>query len=214
MSKLIFPLFILAALSGLTGYWVYQQPSTTVPRTKAQPNSSQAEQQAEVEAILAGKTVSDRLGHPPLRQAFSEGAYQLVISAEDQWDTPLATGELYRGGEQLWQKALPHQYGPRYVIVSSAGQVLLIDEFINVASPHALTLIGEKGEVVAQHGFQDIQETLDLLPAQLTEKAASGWWVSAPPRLNSTGDKALISTGGTTLEVDLTSGAISRIVDL
>jgi len=151
---------------------------------------------------------SDRLKLPPSRQTFTAGDYRLVILAEDNWETPLTQAELFKDGTALWQKALPHQYGPRFVLISTHGNVLLLDEFINVASPHAITLIDTKGQTIVQHSFTAIQTKLHLSAADLIKQATTGWWISAAPTLIKLKNCATVSTGGTLLAIDLVTGAI------
>ena len=174
---------------------------------------SPAAQPSTIVAIAAtdGNLGGDRLTHPPIRQTFTTGNYRLVISTEDNWKTPLAQAKLFNGDKVLWEKALPHQYGPKFVLIGTQGNVLLLDEFINVASPHAITLIDTKGQAIAQHSFKDIQTTLNLSTADLTEQATTGWWISAPPTLTELGNCAIILTGGTTLTIDLETGTIGPL---
>jgi len=190
------------------------QPETSQPEA-SQPEASQ-------------KLASDQLSHPPINQLFSTGDYRFVVTAINQWQTPDAIGQLYQGDQLLWEKSLPQQYGPRFVVVGSQGQVLLVDEFINVASPYALMLFGIDGEQVVTHSFEDIQQVLSVSPADLTQQAASGWWVSAEPQLaqvdsaqaadrsagqSSTGtfaETVSISTGGTYLSVNLSTGELTH----
>ena len=169
------------------------------------------EQPSTIVAIETDSTASgDRLAHPPVRQTFADDPYQLVIFAEDSWETPLARAVFSQDNDILWEKALPHQYGPKFVSISAQGYVLLLDEFINVASPHAITLIDINGDVVAQHSFKDIEQTLQVSAADLTKQATTGWWITAPPVLNPSGDRATVAAGGTLLNISLTTGEISR----
>lgn len=163
-------------------------------------------------------TSGDRIAHPPVRQTFTaepattasdrSGAYRLVISAEDNWNSPIAKAKLFQGETALWEESLPHQYGPRFVLIGANGNVLLLDEFINVASPHAITLINKKGQTIAQHGFKDIQATLNLPTSELTKQATTGWWISAAPLLIEAGNCAVVPTGDTLLEINLVTGTI------
>lgn len=159
-------------------------------------------------AAADSTTGGDRLAHPPIRQTFTSGTYRLVISTEDNWKTPLTQTKLFKGNTVLWEKALPHQYGPKFVLMGTQGNVLLLDEFINVASPHAITLIDTKGHAIAQHSFKAIQTTLNLSTTDLTKQATTGWWISAAPTLNQLENCATVLTGGTTLSIDLETGAI------
>ena len=157
------------------------------------------------------KIQGDRLAHPPVRQTFTTEPYQLVISAENSWETPLTKAQFFQGETPLWEKSLPHQYGPKFVIVSTRGNVLLLDEFINVASPHAITLIDSAGNTIARHGFKDIQTTLNVSAADLTKQATTGWWISAPPTLIESANCVTVSTGNATLGIDLTTGAMGQL---
>ena len=191
-----------AEVSGSSQGVVSSAPLTKEPRE---------EQPSTIVAIEADSTASgDRLAHPPIRQTFADEPYQLVIFAEDSWETPLARAVFSQSDDILWEKALPHQYGPKFVSISAQGYVLLLDEFINVASPHAITLIDTNGKVVAQHSFKDIERTLQVSAADLTKQATTGWWISAPPVLNPSGDRATVAAGGTLLDINLTTGEISH----
>lgn len=196
MPKLLFSLLIVAAIASAVIFWPTQKLSSALT-----PQAISTD----IEPAIA----TDRIALPPVRQTFDNGPYQLVISTKDQWQTPVTIGQLYEGSTLRWQTDLPHEYGPRFALISPAGQVLLLDEFINVASPYALTLINPAGEVVVQRSFDNVQKALDISPATLTQQATSGWWISAPPQLNARGDHALVQTGGTTLEIDLTTGELS-----
>lgn len=195
VPKLLFSLLILVAIASAVIFWPTQKLSSDPTARTVATNIEPA--------------ATDRIALPPVRQTFTNGPYQLVISAEDQWQTPTTTAQLYEGSTLRWQTDLPHEYGPRFALVSPSGQVLLLDEFINVASPYALTLINPAGEVVMQRSFDTVQKALDVSPAALTQEATGGWWISAPPRLNASGNRALVQTGGTTLEINLTTGELS-----
>ncbi len=179
-------------------------------RQRVPPALSSAARPSTIIAVAPANSNADgdRLTHPPIRQAFTFGPYQLVISAEDNWKTPLTQAEFFKGDTVLWKKALPHQYGPKFVLIGTQGNVLLLDEFINVASPHAITLISTQGQVIAQHSFKDIHTTLNLAAADLTQQATIGWWISAAPTLITSENRATVRTGGTTLTIDLETGAI------
>ena len=169
--------------------------------------------------LPTGAMASDQLVHPPISQSFETGDYRFVVTGADEWQTPVATGQMYQGDSLLWEKPLPQQYGPRFVVVGERGQVLLVDEFINVASPYALMLLDAAGEPVATYAFEDIQQVLSVSAADLTRQATSGWWVSAAPQLrqledSTAGEAVLISAGGTYLVVNLSAGELASYEDL
>lgn len=171
--------------------------ATTVSDSVGMPDTPTAE--------LTG----DRLRHPPVRQSYENGAFRLTIEAIDGWETPSAIAQLYEGNVLRWQQSLPHEYGPRFAVVGRQGQVLLLDEYINVASEYAIALYSPKGEQIAQYSFDDISQTLDIPAAQLTRWATSGWWISAAPSSTAVTDQVTVQTGGTALIIDLSTGTLT-----
>ena len=158
---------------------------------------------------------TDRIKLPAEHQSFEAGTYRLEIVSESEWRSPTPKATLYSGGVRLWEKEIPHQYGPRFALVTSEGQVVLFDEYINVASPRAIALINTAGDTAATYSFDDIAAFLkDVSRADLTRQAASGWWISSPPQLDQLEQNALVQTGGTTLQINLTTGKLSRRDDL
>ena len=211
MIKLLFFLVSSSVILALVAFWLAQQPARS-PANLASSKNAQPNVARPVAVETTSETTSlDSLTRPPTRQTFTNGAYQLEITAKDSWRSPSTIGKLYRNGTLLWQKDLPHQYGPRFSMVSPSGQVVLFDEYINVASPYAIALINPTGETTCQYSFDDIKQTLpDVAPADFTRQAASGWWISSLPTLNAAGNFARVETGGTTLELDLATGKLSR----
>lgn len=172
-----------------------------------------------VDVIESDSVSSDSISLPPTKQTFTSGDYQLVIEAAapnstnqlqtDQWQTEAAIAYLNKNDMLQWEKALPHAYGPRFVVLNTDGQTLLLDEFINVASPYAITLISATGKQVAQYSFEDIEATLSLPTASITQQATSGWWISAPPALSQHEEHVFIQTGGRQLMVELVTGELT-----
>lgn len=157
----------------------------------------------------------DFISLPPTHQEFSspDGKYVFVLSAVDNWTSKQAIGELFEGGEggrqSLWTSSLPHEYGPRYVLVSSQGQVLLLDEWINVASRQAVMLLSRENVLLGQHSFDAIQKILAVPRASIVAMAQSGWWIASPPTLNESGETVRVETAGKVLVIDLTNGELS-----
>ncbi|MEM9906941.1 MAG: hypothetical protein AAF921_18135 [Cyanobacteria bacterium P01_D01_bin.44] len=174
----------------------------------------------EVEADLPtdDMTLEDAIALPPETKTYvsENGRYKLEVSTADGWATPQAEGRLYRLDDGaasedetlLWQQPLPQEYGPRFVSVGTEGEVLLLDEYINVASPYAVMVMDLSGEVVAQHSFDDVQAVVDIPRAEMVEQAETGWWISDSPEWE---DDAQVSvaTSGKTLIIDLTNGQLS-----
>ncbi len=205
VSKVLGPLLGGVAIAAIVIAWT----GYVAGNSSAFPDPS-AELSSDAPVIEA----SDRITHPPVRQSTEAAPYELVVAASDEWRSPLANLQLYKSGTLRWQKTLPHQYGPRFSLVTPTGQVLLFDEYINVASPHAITLIDETGTEVAHYSFDDIKQVLAISLAEITQQASSGLWISEIPVLSATGDLASVKTGGTMLEINLTTGELGRRDDL
>lgn len=164
----------------------------------------------------------DRMTLPDSPQTYSSGDYQLVISNADGWRSPTTTAVLYKAGAPLWEKELPHQYGPRFTILSSTGQVALFDEYINVASAYAITILSAQGETISTYSFDDIHRLLQqadqrITRSDITRASQYGWWISAHPYLIQTdgiqtdggyGRYVRVETADTALQIDLSNGVI------
>src|SRR5689334_8370642 len=90
----------------------------------------------------------DGIDLPPAerRVASPTGAFALILKTLDNWKTPLVTASLLRrDGSLVWRLQLPHEHGPRRALVTDDGRVVLVDEWINVISPRALTLLAADG---------------------------------------------------------------------
>ncbi|MGB3203185.1 MAG: hypothetical protein WBA99_19930, partial [Nodosilinea sp.] len=100
----------------------------------------------------------DAIPYPPtLRHEVSPaGTYHLVLTLEQVASGPRrTTANLFEltgdRCQQVWSHRLPHSYGPRLALVSEGGMVVLLDEWINVASPYAIVVLGPDGAIEAQY---------------------------------------------------------------
>ncbi|MEO1592854.1 MAG: hypothetical protein AAFU71_16405 [Cyanobacteria bacterium J06632_22] len=152
------------------------------------------------------------LPQPTRTTATSDGRYSFTVQAERGWESDRVSGRLTRdsavGTQRLWQHDLPHSYGPRFIVVGAQGQVLLLDEFINVASPYAVMLMDRQGDVIAQYSFDDIEAQLGIHRADIVEQAEYGWWMSAPPQVDEAAGTVTVAAAGKMLTIDLTSGQL------
>lgn len=158
----------------------------------------------------------DEMPLPPTEQirVSDDGQYVLEITALDEWASTNAIASLYRnsnsGGERelLWQRSLPHSYGPKYALVGNQGQVVMLDEWINVASPYAVMVIDQNDNLLSQTSFDRLQMLLAVPPHQIVDQAMQGWWISAPPKLNTESVAVTVKTAGKQLIIDLTTGEL------
>ncbi|MCX6629476.1 MAG: hypothetical protein NTW28_17805 [Candidatus Solibacter sp.] len=113
------------------------------------------------------------------------------------------------GGAVVWQRELPHHHGPRRVLVADDGRVLLVDEWINVVSPFALTLIAADGGELAHYSAEQVLSLLAVPRKAITEHARFGPWITDGPTLSADGDWVLFKAGGRSLKLRLADGRIS-----
>lgn len=159
----------------------------------------------------------DRLVTPsPLRYFMSvDGKFRLAVRARDDWKTPFTVATLTRYGQTpgryLWSRALPHEYGPRRALVSTQGEVVLVDEWINIISIHALTVIGPKGKVLRVHEGEDVLALLDVPRREVSAHARVGNWMSAEPVFSEDGRQVILKSAGRELRLDLVDGGLSLV---
>jgi len=158
---------------------------------------------------------SDRITLPDVRREFRSpsGRFAFVVSTRDGWKSLRGTGELFSimGSVHtpLWARELPQQFGPRFVLISDLGTVLMLDEWINVKSQYAVLLIDRNNRTVKQHDADAVQAAVQVPANDIVRMAKHGWWVSAPPSLNSAGDAARVETAGKILTIRLSDGQLS-----
>lgn len=170
--------------------------------------------------ITAGEAVAveiaaDRIMLPPEQREFQSpnGHFALAFSTADHWKTPRGSAGLYRlraaNRQLIWKRELPHHHGPRKVLVSDQGTVLFADEWINVPSRYALTLIGPDNHLLASYSVEQVFAVLGVALREITAHAKLGPWIGSGPDLSLDGKYALIKAGGRTLKVHLSDGKLS-----
>ena len=158
---------------------------------------------------------SDRIALPHARREFTSpsGRFVFVVSTPDAWKSLRAVGELLSitksGRTVLWSRALPQQFGPRFVLVSDAGSVLMLDEWINVKTPYAVLLIDRDHRTVKQYGTDALIEAVRVPARDVVRQARHGWWISALPTQDAAGDGARVETAGKMLTIRFADGALA-----
>jgi hypothetical protein len=152
---------------------------------------------------------NDSITLPPASRVVESmnGAFRFRVYTTDNWRTPFPRGTLSVGsgsGQRVvWQGKLPHQYGPRFTLVTITGDVILLDGRLNIKPTHAVTILSASKGSLVSFSYEDVLRSLKVSPAVLAEKARFGsWWISNKPSLDESGNLALIPAGGKTLIVD------------
>ncbi len=165
--------------------------------------------------ISSRVTANDYVPVPPAREEFFSPArdYLFVLSTPDGWKSRKAVGELFQVAagtrKLLWTRALPQEFRPRYVLVGSQGQVLMVDEWANVKSRYAVMIVNREDRLVAQYDFDAVQRTLGVPVAKVVEMARHGWWIMSPPTLDAPHESARVEAAGKVLSIRLSDGRIS-----
>jgi hypothetical protein len=159
---------------------------------------------------------ADRESLPPPRREFASpnGRCRLVVETRDGWKTPRPQATLQRIGAEgraaeLWSRELPHHHGPRAALVSDAGRVLLVDEWISVTSRFTLVLIDDANRTLVTYDHAAVMAALGATWAELGAHARSGTWISDSPTLAPDQRSARIGAAGRVLRVDLGDGALT-----
>ena len=164
------------------------------------------------ETAACGGQAADRIDVPPIERQFRSlsGGFVLTVNAVDAWKTPFARATLRNAaGAVQWEKQLPHHHGPRRALVTAGGRVLLVDEWINVASKYALTLIARDGTTVAAYSAEQVFTALAVPREAITSHARFGPWIAAGPNLSADGRSADFSAGGKRLSLRLSDGRLT-----
>lgn len=109
----------------------------------------------------------------------------------------------------LWTRELPHRPRPRFFLVGDAGQVVLLDEWLNVRSDLAVTVIDRENRTLAQFDLEAVRATLAVPLAALAPAARHGVWMQAPPLINTQGDAVEVAAANRVLLIKLSDGSLS-----
>ena len=152
----------------------------------------------------------DAIELPPVRREYvsAGGRFRLLIESPDGWRSPQADASLFMGTELLWRTQLEHHHGPRFVLLSPQGQVLLVDEWIRVASRRALQLHALDGRRVVRYSLHELIERLGVTPAQVNQAARFGPWLAAEPQLSTDGSLAQLRLAGRSLWLAMGNGSL------
>jgi hypothetical protein len=162
----------------------------------------------------AAETASDFVAFPPVRrEVVSHGKkHILVLESPDKWKSKYALATLFdetpSGRKRVWQRKLPHEYGPRYAVLGDRGQVTLFDEWINVKSRYAVNVINAEKNLDIVWDFDAVAAKIGVPVASLVETATSGWWIRTPPVIDAAGERAIVGTADKCLVVELDTGEL------
>jgi hypothetical protein len=157
----------------------------------------------------------DTIPYPPVMRHGSSpaGHYHLTLTLVEGTEIRYTMASLFETlGDRcqlVWSRPLPHAYGPRLGLVNDSGTVVLLDEWINVASTRAVVVLGRDGEAIAEHSFDEIVEVTGESRAEVVEQAMQGFWLGGSPAMQADGSHLAIPAAGGELTLDLATGAIS-----
>jgi hypothetical protein len=159
---------------------------------------------------FAAVAANDSITLPPITRVVqsSNKAYSFRIFTTDNWRTPFPQGVLTTGSNAkqplAWRGKLPQHYGPRYVLVTSTGEVILVDGWLNTKPTPAIAILYRGKGSWLSFEFEAVARSLGVPLSLLAEKASLGsWWISGKPYLDTSETRLLIPAGGKTLVVDL-----------
>lgn len=193
----------LTAVTGLLLGPVTVACASSDPKTASDPLTTLAAQN------------TDSIPLPPERieTVSPNRKFALLIESIDGWKSRAAVAKFYRAGPSgktlLWQLLLPQEYGPRFAFVGNEGQVLLLDEWINVESKNAIWLRTLHMEVA--YDFNAVAGLLNLPPRDIVGRAAFGWWISGMPSLVEAGAAVIVPAAGLRIRIGLDNGQLSLL---
>jgi hypothetical protein len=94
-------------------------------------------------------------------------------------------------------------------MVANSGAVVLIDEWINIPSKHALMLVSPMGATLAHYPLDELITTLGVSRRTITEHNGLGIWLSRMPVFNTDESTLMLAAGGRGLSLDMASGSLT-----
>lgn len=153
---------------------------------------------------------NDSIALPPSSRVVesTNRIYRFRIFTTDQWHTPFPQGALTSSSKAklplAWNGKLSQYYGPRFVLVTSNGDVILLDGWLNTKPTPAIAVFYGGRRLWVSFSFEDVRRSLGVPPALLAQKARLGsWWISGKPYLDASESRVFVPAGGKTLIVDL-----------
>jgi hypothetical protein len=164
-----------------------------------------------LQTVAGARMVTDRIDRAPVERktASASGRYTLTVVAVDGWKTPRTSAILTDvTGRVRWRIALPHEGGPRAMLVNDKGTVLFIDEWINVIPRHALMIVAPTGKIIGDHAGETILSMLNVPRRTIGDLARVGPWRSSDAVLAADGQSASLKSGGRTVRISLVDGSV------
>ena len=139
--------------------------------------------------------------------------FEFSVVSTSNWQTPNSRGvlvEINSGKRKIiWQQNLPQQYGPRFILPSDSGQVLLLDDWLNIKSAQAIYIIHPFSGSKTAYSFDQIIKQSGFSASTLTAHARYGsWWIAGMPSLEKGGNIAVIPVAKRNIVVDLNTGKL------
>lgn len=171
--------------------------------------------QAGASGGAAPRVVRDVISRPPSPRQFvsPSGRFRLVLQLALPQRPPRVVAELFDDGggapgRSVWQQQLPHEWGPRTALITDEGRVVLVDEWINVASRRALTLLDLQGKTQLVYSAEQIFDLLAVPRRSISGAATAGVWRTGEPLLSADGLWVEIRSAGRKLRLSTTTGQL------
>lgn len=136
------------------------------------------------------------------------GRYRLVLEVPDA-DHARAILMAQDPALVVWERRLAHEYGPRFALVSPHGTVVLLDEWINVVTGLAISVIDGEGRTLAVVSTGEIATLLGHTRAELLARGRFGPWMGGTPELSGAGEYVAIPMGERELRVSTVDGSLT-----
>ncbi|WP_313954218.1 hypothetical protein [Accumulibacter sp.] len=167
--------------------------------------------------VGAGAPAADVVVLPPVFEAHSSpaGTYVLEIRLREDANPHLAraTATLFRvtssKRQAVWTRELPHRPRPRFFAVGDGGQVVLLDEWLNIRSELAVMVLDLAGCTLVQFDLEAVRAALGVPISALAPAARHGVWMQAPPVINARGDAVEVAAANRVLSIRLSDGKLS-----
>ena len=134
----------------------------------------------------------DEIALPPIQRSITSenGEFELIITRPERLVPDMfPKAVLYRivpnsERTKVWDKTLNIYIGPRFAVVSNAGIVVLLDEWLRkVVTDYAIQVYGLDGSLAYNYKLEKIIPITGLNWPEIAETAKYGAWISTAPAL-------------------------------
>jgi hypothetical protein len=98
--------------------------------------------------------------------------------------------------------------GPRFVLIGNQGEIVLIDESLNLITRYAIFLLNHENHLVAQYDFDAVSKTIGIKGSSIVAMAKHGSWITSPPIIHDESQTVVVGVANKMLTISINTGKL------